>query len=371
VSDFVTQARRKNIKDPEYATLLPQELRLQLTTICNLRCKHCFQWNSQGYYGNNDIKSKINYELPFSTLEKIINQTYESKTSIYLWGGEPLMYSRWDSLSSILEKDDRPKIISTNGIYIDNKISTINKMSNNLGVVFSLDGLCNEHEQLRGRGSFFKIIKNLKLLINEKEEGRFKGEIIINCSIHNALVPKLHEFVEFCNTLKISKLILGFPWYINENTCKIMDEYYNNYFIRSSFRCPRPSWYSFNYHLDYSLFKTLVKEINIIKTKEFKLNIRFHPDLKNNLKSIIQGNLFEKKDKLKCYATHSRLSVWANGDISFCGDFPEFCCGNIINKDIKTVWNTEEFNRTRRIFNTFPRPSSLCQRCRFLLNNLI
>ena len=65
------------------------------------------------------------------------------------------------------------------------------------------------------------------------------------------------------------------------------------------------------------------------------------------------------------------MAVWSNGDVSFCGDFPEFCFDNLIaNNNIDSIWKNEKFNKIRRIVNTIPKPTSLCQRCRFSYNNL-
>jgi MoaA/NifB/PqqE/SkfB family radical SAM enzyme len=221
------ESRAKRVRNnPEFSTLLPEELRIQLTTNCNLRCKHCFQWSKNGYFRKQNTLRIRKQELPFPLLEKLLQQTKEVKSPIYIWGGEPLVYSNWDKLTSLLENDCRQKIISTNGIFINEKIDSINKISENLEVVFSIDGLMLEHDNLRGKGMFNKTVSNLKSLIREKEEGRYKGRITINCSIHNEMVKNLYEFVEFCNYFNINKLILGFPWYINKKVCKEMDDYY-------------------------------------------------------------------------------------------------------------------------------------------------
>ena len=45
-----SRARRSLLADPGYAAPLPQEVSLQLTYKCNLRCTHCYQWNEQGFF---------------------------------------------------------------------------------------------------------------------------------------------------------------------------------------------------------------------------------------------------------------------------------------------------------------------------------
>ena len=45
-----SKARKNLLLDPSYAAPLPQEVSLQLTYRCNLRCTHCYQWNEQGFF---------------------------------------------------------------------------------------------------------------------------------------------------------------------------------------------------------------------------------------------------------------------------------------------------------------------------------
>jgi len=366
----VSRFEREKLKNPEFSTSLPEELRIQLTTQCNLRCKHCFQWNNGGYYKMEMNRDYDKYELSFKILEKLLKQTYMPKISIYLWGGEPLIYSYWDSMIELLKNDDRKKVISTNGIHVNRKIDTLNKISENLEVVFSLDGLKNEHEYLRGKHTFNKLIDNIHLLVREKKEERYKGQITINCSINNELIPKLSHFVNFCNTLHINKLILGFPWYINSQTCLEMDEYYMKNFSWLNGKTKFKSWHCFNYHIDESLYPILENEVRKIISQHYNFILRFHPSINNDLQLILRGDVFKNTKKANCLAPSCRMAVWANANVSFCGDFPEFCIDSLENSDLETIWKGERFNKVRKIFNSNPKPSSLCQRCRFISNNL-
>ncbi len=357
--------RRNLNEDPAFSCNTPQEARIQLTTKCNLRCKHCFQWNKDGYYSG----SFLNYlELPFNILENLINHLSDTNPLIYLWGGEPLLYSEWDSLASLVRDRKLKTVISTNGLFIKQKLETLNIISDNLEIVISLDGLKEQHDSLRGNGTFDNTIDSLECLCRHKQNKDFRGKLTINCSIHNELVPKLHEFVKFCKRFDINKLILGFPWYINKNTCIEMDRYYKKHFTWIGNKLSTYSWHSFKYHIDFSLLTLLENEIRKIKETDCSFIIRFHPSITSDLNSILHG---EVKDKsYGCIAPSCRIVVWANGDVSFCGDFPEFSIDNLQNKNIISIWNSRKFEKLRKVFNTNPKPLSLCQRCRFNNNNL-
>lgn len=362
---------KEKCEGEESVPSFPKEIRIQLTKKCNLRCKHCFQWSNNGYYKNNSSQPDTETNLSFELLQKLILQTASLKPSIYLWGGEPLMYIEWDSLISLLSKDTRQKIISTNGTFIDEKIESLIKISENLDVVFSIDGLMDEHDFLRGKGVFNRVISNIKLLAKEKNAGRFKGRITINCSIHDAMIKNLVKFVNFCRELEINKLIMGFPWFINKQVCAEMDEYYSKYFHWLPSRPDKHTWYNFAYQLDLSNLLNLKEQIDKIRREKYDFKLRFHPDLKYGMKAILTGNAFDQNKKVNCIAPFSRLAVWANGEVSFCGDFPEFCLDNLKNNDIEAIWQGENFNKIRNIIRTTHRPASLCMRCRFSSNNLV
>ncbi|MBN3960033.1 hypothetical protein [Nostoc sp. NMS8] len=57
---------------------LPQEIAFKLTNRCNLRCKHCYQWNEDGHHKNLD-KIEQNRDLEFSIIEKVFAETHEIK----------------------------------------------------------------------------------------------------------------------------------------------------------------------------------------------------------------------------------------------------------------------------------------------------
>ena len=54
--DFTRKCYTERMKDPTYATKVPQEIGLKLTNRCDLRCTHCFQWNDVGFHRNLEKK---------------------------------------------------------------------------------------------------------------------------------------------------------------------------------------------------------------------------------------------------------------------------------------------------------------------------
>src|SRR5258705_4842531 len=96
-----SQTRRSLALDPLYATALPQEVSMQLTYRCNLRCTHCFQWNEQGFFHNYDSQRK-RAELDVDVVRDVLPTTAPHHAKVFLWGREPLMHSRFIEIAKLL-----------------------------------------------------------------------------------------------------------------------------------------------------------------------------------------------------------------------------------------------------------------------------
>lgn len=202
---------KNNLKrDPEFALRLPDEVGIQLTNRCNLRCKHCFQWNDTGFHNLFDESARSG-ELDIDIFKKILAETSEVKSNLYLWGGEPLCYSEWDRLSNTLEKDPRWTVLCTNGIDIEKRLDPIIKISPDLAMLISLDGFSEENDSVRGKGTYRKVIDNISLLIGLKKKNVYKGELSVNCVISVAMAGKLYDFAVMLEEIGINSLYFCFP----------------------------------------------------------------------------------------------------------------------------------------------------------------
>ena len=134
----LAETGRKRREDPTYAAPVPYEIGIKLNNGCNLRCKHCFEWNPDGFhYGFASEVKRDEIEIP--VVEKLLAETRERKSRVFLWGGEPLFYSKFDELAELLAKEDRHTTICTNAILIEQKLDSILKMSKNLVMLVSLE----------------------------------------------------------------------------------------------------------------------------------------------------------------------------------------------------------------------------------------
>jgi len=130
-----------------------------VTTACNLRCKHC-------RLGNISLTD----ELSFNDAVDLLNQSKDLGVKFFNFsGGEPFLRGDIFKLINFACSIFEEVTVTTNGTLIDEEVGK--KLSNhkNLRISVSLDGYGREHDKFRGvNGAFNKTIKGLKILNKKK-----------------------------------------------------------------------------------------------------------------------------------------------------------------------------------------------------------
>ncbi len=339
-------AAQRESRDDWRARPLPEELSFKLTNRCDLRCTHCYQWHESGYHHTLPQAEK-HADLDLSVIARTLEATQSLKANVYLWGGEPLVYQEWDGLIDLFADDLRWTTLCTNGTWIEKRLESLNRISSHLEVSISLDGFETEHDLLRGRGSFKRTMSGLRLLIEEKKSGRYLGEITVNCVISDAMVPRMFEFMKFLEQEGADTAYVSFPWFISDDTCAQMDQYFGDHFSWP-IETARASWYSYSFRIDPQNVAVLKSEIARIDAAEWRLKLRYNPRLEpDELAPFIAGSAVPAQGKTRCNAVRTRLDVFPNGDVVSCKFFPEFRMGNLRDQDLREIWHGSRFERVR------------------------
>lgn len=351
----MSKTGRKREKNPKYATSIPHEIGIQLTRRCNLRCKHCFLWNEQGFFHSFE-KEKQKTELDITIFEKLLRETREVKSNLYLWGTEPLLHKEWETIAKILEKEPRWTVLCTNGLLLEKRLESILRISSNLAIVVSLDGFQKEHEIIRGEGTFDSAIKNINLILSLQKTGEYKGKISLHCVLNKQITSKLFDLAEYCENLGIDTLYIGFPWYISKESAKNMDEYFKENFQWLNSLHPsdeqKRSWHFYTYHLDQFTTNILKEQFIKLNSREWKIRIRLQPALEpEEFENFLLGKENPAQKRRHCLSISSRMDIFPDGTVTSCQCFPEFNVGNLHEKGVIEIWQSEEFNKIREIIN--------------------
>ena len=348
---------------------LPIDLGLFVTGKCNLRCKHCFEWNDNGFLSNGD-KAYANGEMPIEHIKECLEYTKPVKSRLFIWGGEPLLYSKFSELCQLLEEDKRWVTMCTNGMLIEDKLEDILPISENLVLLVSVDGFEECHEGIRGKGTFKRTMENIKKVTALIRKGDYKGKISVNCVISNEMIGRLHDFCELMEEVGIDTLYICFPWYISEETACEMDRFAKENFsdLVQVENYEEASWHDFSYHLDNNLLPELKEDLKHIIEKEWRIRVRFQPALElDEVEDFIQGGMKCAQGRKKCFANVNRLDILQNGEFSVCKLFKEFSVGNLRDSRVNEIWEGERINEFRKRMNCGLMP--ICSKCVLLYLN--
>ena len=365
----MSKARRGRIKNARYATAIPKEIDIQLTYRCNLRCKHCYQWNEQGFFNDFD-NEKQNMEIDVAIIDKLLKETHEVKSNLFLWGGEPLVHQDWEIITRMLEKDQRWTTMCTNGLLLEKKMDSILRISSNLALLISLDGFQEQHDFVRGEGTFNHLINNIELLLKLQKKGGYRGLISIQCFLSKGMVGKLYDFAEYCENLRVDTVYFAFPWYISKETAKQMDEHFRSNFswLNPLSNNQKPSWHSYAHHLDLSIMETLREQITKLNSRVWKIRVRLNPPLEvNEFENFFLGKDQTAQNRQCCLAISNRMEIFPDGNVSSCKFFPEFNIGSLYEKGVVELWQSEKFGKIREIINNRLMP--ICSKCVLLYLN--
>ncbi len=130
----------------------------ELTSRCNLDCKHCMREQGE------------ERDLPLDLIKRVLSEAgdrYGIRETTFT-GGEPLLYPRFEELLQFLGDHDFQFSMVTNGLLVPRFMEVFKHpgVKRKLDyVALSLDGADESaHDQVRGKGVYRKVIRSMVLL---------------------------------------------------------------------------------------------------------------------------------------------------------------------------------------------------------------
>lgn len=134
-----------------------KEIWFHLTNACNMSCAHCLFCSGSG------VSPKIDRAL----LDREIPLLYDQGcTTFFFTGGEPFLYPDFTGLvDSILARDNTSVVVLTNGSLLEKHASWLRDSgSGRLRLQISIDGMRENHDNIRGDGAFDALRETLEFL---------------------------------------------------------------------------------------------------------------------------------------------------------------------------------------------------------------
>jgi MoaA/NifB/PqqE/SkfB family radical SAM enzyme len=154
----------------------PSELILFVTSQCNLRCRHCFNWRNL----------QRRKDLSIEEIESLAKSLPALKT-LDMSGGEPFLRKDLTDICRAFARNCRIDLIDipTSGTLVDTTVRTVEeilkiKPSFNLSIGISIDGMEGYHDSNRGvPGTFSKAVECCSGLLElKKKSGRLSVNIL-------------------------------------------------------------------------------------------------------------------------------------------------------------------------------------------------
>jgi len=163
----------------------PRSLDLDITNGCNLRCKYCSHFSSEG---------DVSRDLPTEEWLDFFQELNRCGImTVCLQGGEPF-YRRDlpELIEGIVENRMRFNILSNGTLITDEMAIFLASTRRCDGVQVSIDGSdAPTHDVFRGKGSFSRAVKGIEIL------RKHSVPVSVRVTIHKENVHKLEEITRF------------------------------------------------------------------------------------------------------------------------------------------------------------------------------
>jgi len=289
----------------------PTDMNFLVTSKCNLKCRYCSYW-----------KTKTNNEITIKEWKKIVIDFKKWLGSYHLTisGGEPLLVEGLFDLIRFASETEILVTLVTNGTLIDKNIAKKIVKSRVYNLIFSLDGLKETNDLIRGRGSCDKTISGIRIL------KKLKGTPFLSLAtvISNKNLDELTSMVEYVKDTGLNLI------YFQPLTSNPTSDYDKDWYMEN------PFWPK-----DTEKVDSIIDEIIIMKRKNYPIaNQVIQLKL---MKDYFKNPTFSKN---KCFVGVKNYNIDETGNITACFNMKPI--GNVFENDIEELWHSKKADETRK-----------------------
>jgi radical SAM protein with 4Fe4S-binding SPASM domain len=339
-------AERNTGKDDQVPP--PLGYKLVLTYKCNLRCIMCYEWGEVGWC-HDEPKKVVARELDFAVVEKLFRETGHRRPYFILHGGEPLLYSHFTELASLLKHHRCFSISCTNGMALDRHLETL-AQNPYLTFLVSLDGTEQVNDQLRGRGVYRKVVDNIRRMKTLRQV----PYIGIQFTIRPENVGTMYEFCEEMVDLGVDWILLNPCWFVSEEQARAYEEFMVTHF---GLMPKTHLGYLMPYELDKDRF---IEQLGLIRRKRWPIQISCYLKKPSDIHTFVDSPAVPPGNDF-CYQQWTRMDITPDGEVTPCILYPDLKVGNLHQQGVMEIWNSEGFARFRQVRRREVLP--VCAKC--------
>lgn len=325
----------------------PLVYKLELTYKCNLRCQMCFQWGHTGWCHEADARS-VSQELAWPAVCRLVEAAAPGHPEFLLIGGEPMLYSRYRDLVTLLRSKKCFSITCTNGMEMHRFVDIIEGNPYHTLLV-SLDGLREENDAIRGAGVYDQVIRNVKL-VRSLRDAPYLG---IQCTIRPENVHRLYDFCWEMVRLGVDWILINPSWHLSP----AQEEAYRQ-FLQNRFRTTAISTARWRLPLDLDA-RCLQDQMTQIRRAGFPIQISCYLDSPATLAKFLDPS--PSPPEGPCPKQWIRADILPDGSMTPCILYPDLKTGSLEDGTLESVWNSDALARFRTVRRDAALP--VCHQC--------
>ena len=317
----------------------------KVTGACNLRCVMCGQYGDKGVM--NACAAEENKKiLPLETWKKFADEIAPQNPIVYVWGGEPFLYPDIIPLCKYMVDKGLVVTVNTNGTLMERHAETI--VRDRWSTIFvSLDAFREVNDELRGKGTYDKVIAGFKAINNEKKKQKSKFPLLgVVTVVTNKNYLDLANLAQASKEYDLDLHIYNLGTYTNDNIVEAQKQFMQEK-LSTDIDCLEAYNTGYNLGIDGRKLYSILQDI---QNNNYGHPVITVPAL-NPEKTHIYYSELETPVRNHCVVPWCQANVNYNGDVHFCADYPDYIIGNIKNQSFKEIVNGDRANSFRKAIN--------------------
>ncbi|HTO76510.1 MAG TPA: radical SAM protein [Thermoanaerobaculia bacterium] len=364
---------------------MPTFVQLRVTNLCNLRCKMCGQWGDTGIYRSDGFSASAtdgekerdrireligrNRQLALPDYVKLLDEIAAWNPIVSLFGGEPLLYPDILPLVREIKKRRLTCTVITNGGRLEPYARELVEAGID-SIAVSIDGPPETHNRIRGKSdSFQKAAAGVRAVEEWRRKlGRAAPMQIAILPITELNLDVIAPAVEALRELPLDTINVGLRWFVPKEAGAEYETV-----MRDTFGVAGESWKGFDFDWTTAgATKTrqmtdLVRLLKNLKRRRYldsasgKPWVSFVPDVPPEKVPEYFSDFSQTFGHNLCPVAWYFAQVEPDGEVCFCGDFPDYFIGNVRRQAFREIWAGEKAQQFRAKLAKEPLP--ICARC--------
>lgn len=345
-----------------------RQFSIRITDYCNLRCHTCGQWGDRGFLRSSSLKELKEHEVSPERYIAILRdlEQHGHTPSVYLWGGEPMLYKGSVEIIEEAARLGMPPSIATNGTGLYEHADRL--VSAPMFVVqISVDGPDEAtHNKCRPGASptvnnFRTINKAIDTLTQmRKEKGQRLPLIASLTTINNVNYRRLVDIYEVFKD-RVDVCVFYLAWWIDEESA---EKHTADFESRFGFKPQKHYGWIGNWRPpDLTVLSDQLKRLReLAKNFSGPAVILMPPLVEPNDLERYYADHSARFGFDKCVSIFSAVEINSNGDMSPCRDYHDYVVGNVKEQTVTELWNSEKYTLFRKSL-TSKGLMPVCSRC--------